>query len=280
MPPGQTAARTFVVDGVSLYVERKGRGSQVLCLTAMGHDAHDFDPLIERLGDRFEFIMVEWPGHGRSAMDAKPASAARYAALLERLAPKLRLDAPIVLGNSIGGAAGLIYASKFPVRALVLCNSGGLAEVTPGLTRACNLFAAFFAAGAQGAWWFGPVFALYYRLVLRKRAAAAQRCKIVANARKMAPLLRDAWTSFGRPEAYLGPLAERLEAPVWVAWAMRDLTPLDWCRPTIAKFRHGRLSGFDAGHTAFLEQPDAFAAEFTAFVDQLPAPLAVAKGRA
>lgn len=265
----QVAAGPFNVDGVSLYVERRGRGPQVLCLTALGHDAGDFNSLIARLCDRFEFISVEWPGHGRSGPDRVPASAARYAALLERLAEMLHLDNPIIIGNSIGGAASVIYASRHPVRGLVLCNSGGLYEVGPNLRRVCRLFEAFFAAGARGAWWYGPAFALYYRMVLRKRAAAAQRKKIIARGRQIAPLLRDAWASFGQPESYLGPLVERMEAPVWVAWAKRDLAPLDWCRPTIAKFRRSRFSTFDAGHTAFLEQPEAFAEQFLSFVDEL-----------
>lgn len=273
----QVSAGLFNVDGVSLYADRRGRGPQVLCLTALGHDAHDFDALVERLGDRFEFIRVEWPGHGRSSPDSQPASALRYAALLEKLVPMLRLDNPIIIGNSIGGAASVIYASKHPVRGLVLCNSGGLVEFAPDVARICGLFSRFFAAGARGAWWFGPAFAIYYRMVLPERAAAAQRKKIIASGRRIAPLLRDAWASFGRPEADLSPLAERVSAPVWVAWAKNDrFVPLDRCRATIAKFRHHRLSTFKAGHSAFLERPDAFAEQFLSFADQLAPDLRVA----
>jgi len=267
----------YSVDGVRLHVDRIGRGPPVLCLTALGHDAHDYDALAQRLGHRFEFIRVEWPGHGRSDADDRPASATRYAALLEKLVPLLGIDRPIIIGNSIGGAAGLIYAAAHPVRGLVLCNSGGLVEVGPDVARFCRLFERFFAAGARGAWWYGPAFALYYRMVLPKSAAAAQREKIIADSRRLAPLLRDGWASFGQPQAYLGPLAEALETPVWVAWARQDrFIPLDRCRPTIAKFRHGRLSTFDAGHSAFLEQPDAFAREFMSFAEGLAPALSVA----
>jgi pimeloyl-ACP methyl ester carboxylesterase len=268
----------FNVDGVRLYVERVGDGTQVVCLTALGHDGHDYDALVDRLGDRFEFIRVEWPGHGRSGPDASPASADRFAALFETLAVALELENPIIIGNSIGGTVGLMYASKHPVRGLVLCNSGGgLIEVTPYVTWVCKQFERFFAAGARGAWWYGPAFALYYTMVLPERAAAAQRKKIIANSRKIAPILRDAWAAFGQPESFLGPLVERLDTPVWVAWGKRDLfIPLDRCRPTIAKFRNGRLSMFNAGHTAFLGQPDAFAREFASFADNLPTPLHVA----
>ena len=259
------------IDGVELCVERKGRGEPVLCLTAIGHDARDFDPLVDLLADRFEFIRAEWPRHGRSGPDAKPVSAARYAELLDRLVPALNLDNPILIGNSIGGAAALIYASTHPVRGLVLCNSGGLVEFGPDVARFCRLFERFFAAGARGAFWFGPLFALYYRMVLPTRAAAAQRRRIVAAGYRLAPLLREGWASFGRAEAYLGSLVERLDVPVWIAWAKRDkIIPLHRCRPTIARFRHATLSTFDAGHAAFLEQPEAFAQAFAAFAKRLP----------
>jgi 4,5:9,10-diseco-3-hydroxy-5,9,17-trioxoandrosta-1(10),2-diene-4-oate hydrolase len=260
------------VGDVELYVECSGRGQPVLCLTAIGHDARDFHPLVDLLADRFAFIRVEWPGHGRSGPDTQPVSAARYAELLDRLVPALAPENPIIIGNSIGGAAGLIYASRHPLRGLVLCNSGGLVEFGPQVARFCRLFERFFAAGERRAFWYGPLFALYYRMVLPSRRAAAQRRKIVGAGYRLAPLLRQGWASFGRPEAYLGPLVDRLDVPVWIAWAKRDkVISLDLCRPTIAKFRHGRLSTFDAGHSAFLEQPEAFAREFAAFAEALPA---------
>jgi 4,5:9,10-diseco-3-hydroxy-5,9,17-trioxoandrosta-1(10),2-diene-4-oate hydrolase len=278
-----TASQQMVrIDDVELCVERRGRGEPVLCLTALGHDARDFDPLADLLADRFAFVCVEWPGHGRSGPDTKPVSAARYAELLDRLVPALNLDNPIIIGNSIGGAAGLIYASHHPVRGLVLCNSGGLVEFNPQVARFCRLFERFFAAGERRAFWYGPLFALYYRMVLRGPRAAAQRRRIVAAGYRFAPLLREGWASFGRPEAYLGPLVEGLDVSVWIAWAMRDkIIPMDRCRPTIARFRHGRLSTFDAGHSAFLEQPEAFAQGFAAFAEALPPStlnLSVAKG--
>jgi len=267
-----SSPRMIRVGDVELCVDRKGRGQPVLCLTAIGHDAQDFDALADLLGDRFAFIRLEWPGHGRSGPDTQPVSAARYAELLDRLVPALNLENPIIIGNSIGGAAGLIYASHRPVRGLVLCNSGGLVEFSSKVARFCRLFERFFAAGERGAFWYGPLFALYYRMVLPSRRAAAQRRRIVSAGYRLAPLLREGWASFGRREAYLGPLVEPLDVPVWIAWARRDkVIPLDLCRPTIARFRHGRLSTFDAGHSAFLEQPEAFAQEFAAFAETLPA---------
>src|SRR5205085_7456287 len=115
---------------------------------AVGHDAHDFDALADRIGERFELIRLEWPGHGRSGDDHQPASARRYAQLVEGLLERLAIERPLLLGNSIGGAVAMLHASRHPVRALVLCDSGGLVEITPDVARICRLFERFFAAGA------------------------------------------------------------------------------------------------------------------------------------
>lgn len=259
------------VDGVDLAVSRAGAGLPVVCLTAIGHDAHDFDALVQRLGDRFEFIRLEWPGHGGSGPDAAPASAARYADLLSGAIAALGIERPVLIGNSIGGAAALIHASRAPVRGLVMCNSGGLVKVGADVRALCGAFSAFFAAGARGAWWYPALFARYYRLVLPAKAAKVQRTRIIARCREVAGVLSQAWASFGRPEADLGDLAAGLRVPVWVAWARGDrVIPLSRCRATLARIPSANLTLFDGGHSAFLEDPDAFAAGFEVFAASLP----------
>jgi 4,5:9,10-diseco-3-hydroxy-5,9,17-trioxoandrosta-1(10),2-diene-4-oate hydrolase len=257
-------------DGVSLAIHRVGRGAPVVCLAAIGHDAHDFNPLAERISQRFELIAVEWPGHGQSGDDSASASASRYADLLVDCLDQLALESPIILGNSIGGAAAIICASRRPVRGLALCSSGGLVEITPLVRRITRAQRNFFAAGERGAWWFGPAFWLMYCFILTERPAAAQRRRIIAGGRKRAGIFQQAWTSFGEPAADLRDLAAKLDVPIWAAWARKEITiPLRFCLPAIKRFRQGALSTFKCGHAAFLEQPDAFAREFLAFADRL-----------
>jgi pimeloyl-ACP methyl ester carboxylesterase len=259
------------VDGVSLAVTQHGSGAPVVCLTAIGHDALDFAPLAARIGDRFKLICIEWPGHGDSGPDHEAPSAARYARLLDGALQSLGVHPPILIGNSIGGAVAIRYAATRAVRALVLCDSGGLIEVTPTVRRFCRLFERFFAAGARGAAWYSRVFAWYYRIVLPTPAAARQRARIVARSRALAPILRDAWASFRQPDADVRDLAAALDLPVWIAWARRDrVIPLAACKPSLKRLRHARIDTFDAGHAAFLERPDEFARGFIDFAAALP----------
>ncbi|HVM94813.1 MAG TPA: alpha/beta hydrolase [Candidatus Acidoferrales bacterium] len=264
--------RTAVVDGVELAYADSGAGPTVVCLHAVGHGGGDFVPLRDRLGDRFRFLLVDWPGQGRSGSDPQPASAARYGQLLEGLLARLQVHDAVILGNSIGGSVALGLAAVRPemIRALVLANSGGLIRIDAATRFACRMSARFFAAGARGAWWFPRAFDLYYRQVLPGAAARQQRARIVAAAYEIAPVLAQAWSTFGQPDADLRDLAKRIKCPVLCAWARHDrIISLNRSKAAIEAFANARTQLFEGGHSAFLEDPDAFAEALHAFFDDL-----------
>jgi pimeloyl-ACP methyl ester carboxylesterase len=267
--------RRLAVDGIRLACDDAGgAGDAILCLHAIGHGASDFRALAARLGSRRRVIALDWPGHGRSDDDAAPPTAARYATLAAGALDALDVGRAVVVGNSIGGAAAIRLAAAHPdrVRGLVLENPGGLDVPDRIAHTAIGSMVRFFAAGARGAAWFPRAYALYYRLVLQRAAAAAQRRRIVAAGVAMAPVLRDAWSGFGAPEADARAIATALRVPVLFAWAARDqLVQLRRSRATIGRVPGARLERFAAGHAAHLETPDAFAASLERFVDALPA---------
>lgn len=256
-------------QGVRLAAMRRGKGVPVVCLHAIAHGARDFEAFAARVSDGFEVIALDWPGQGRSPWDGERPSAAHYESVLARALSALALDRPILVGNSIGGAAALRYAAGRPdaVRALVLCDSGGLGAVSPFVRFLIGRFVAFFRAGERGRRWFGPAFRFYYNGVLRERAAAAQRERIIASGYEIAALLRQAWESFAEPDADISHLAPSVRCPVWFAWAKDDrIIPWSSAKAAAKRFRDFRVTLFRGGHAAFLEDPDHFAAEFRAFV--------------
>jgi pimeloyl-ACP methyl ester carboxylesterase len=241
--------------GARVAVARKGRGPAVVCLHATGHGARDFELFADRVGDSFEVIAVDWPGQGLSPSDAAPASAHRYSQILEELIPALTSTPVIVVGCSIGGAAAIELAARrsdLAVRFII------------------GRMTAFFAAGARGARWFPWAFSKYYGLVLSGAPARMQRERIVASAREIAPVLAEAWASFGQPSADLRALAPMVKCPTLFAWAQRDrVIPWDRCKAAATMFPDHRVEMFEAGHAAFLEDPDPFAASFTRFAGAL-----------
>lgn len=268
----ETTGRSVVVDGLRLAYDDEGEGPVVLCLHSIAHGARDYAPLRERLRGRCRVLALDWPGHGCSAEDREPASAARYAAVLAGFVAALGLEDVVLVGNSIGGSAALQLAARRPdlVRALVLADAAGLDRVDAATRAVTRLMAAFFAAGARGARWFPRAVALYYRMLLTERPARAQRERIVAAAGEMTPRLVEAWRSFGEPDADQRALAAALACPVLVVWAKRDrVLQLRRSLPAIRRIRDVRVELFRGGHAPFLECPDEFAARLIEFLDEL-----------
>jgi pimeloyl-ACP methyl ester carboxylesterase len=267
----QAPYEQLAVNNTQMAVARRGKGSPIICLHATGHGGRDYETFAKNMSsENFEVISVDWPGHGASP-DAtnQTASAKRYAVLLADLIPALNLSArPILLGNSIGGAAALEFALDHPekLRALVLCNPGGLAPLNVLAKLVIAGMVAFFGAGARGKRWFAPAFAAYYRLVLPGTPAIEQRARIIAAGPEVTPLLKQAWDSFRQPEADLRARAKSLKVPVLFAWAKQDQI-VAWSRSQAAvrAIPNAKVVFFRGGHSAFLEDPEAFKAAFLAF---------------
>ena len=269
----QPPFETFLWEGARIAFARRGAGRPVLCLHALAHGGRDFEGFAQRMeGQGFEVAALDWPGHGSSEPDPVPGTvdAARFATVLERAIPAIWPggEAPTVIGNSIGGAAVLHLAARRPelVSSLVLCNSGGLYPINLLARMIMGHMVRFFRAGERGDPGFAARYARYYRGLLREKPAFAQRARIVAAGYEMAPILRAGWENFRRPDADIRHLLPKIRARVLFAWAKQDRL-LAWGR---AKPAAKRLPQYDlcllkGGHTAFLEDPDAFASTFTQF---------------
>lgn len=272
------------VLGAMLAVHDSAPGSDLpvlVTLHAIGHGGGDFDGVARALAGRWRVVQFDWPGHGFSSSDGQPASATRYAALLGELLSVMRLERVVLLGNSIGGAAAVAYASEHPerVRGLVLANPGGLDEGASGVLGRWFIgrLVARFEQGAREEARFAPWFAEYYEGVLPN--APTRRAQIVAAGYESAPLLVQAWHSFMQPRECFTERLPKVKAPVLVAWAKRDEI-IQWSRneAAIETLPSKRVVFFDAGHAPFLEAPEAFNAELEVFLASLPADGASAAG--
>jgi pimeloyl-ACP methyl ester carboxylesterase len=258
------------LDGVSIaYTDSGGAGPTVLCLHAIGHGARDFEDLSRRLSPDYRVIALDFPNQGNSGPDFKPASGTRYTEIVSQFIDRLNLTSVTLVGNSIGGAVAIRYASLHPerVKALVLCDSGGLGP--PGAIGRVFItgFVQFFAAGRRGALWFPWAFSKYYSHVLREKPAQEEHDRIVRSAYEIAPTLEDAWRSFARPEENLFPVLPSIRCPVLMAWAKDDFVlPLQSNAAAFDRFPNHQVETFSGGHAAFLEDPEPFASALRSFL--------------
>jgi 4,5:9,10-diseco-3-hydroxy-5,9,17-trioxoandrosta-1(10),2-diene-4-oate hydrolase len=264
------------IEGVDVAVhdsDPSGTKPAIVCLHAIGHGGGDFASFSAHFEGDFRVVTVDWPGHGASSHDTKPASARRYAEVLLALLDALGLERPILFGNSIGGAAALRVARSHPerVRALVLVNPGGL---DPGGFFAglyIDHLVSRFRRGVSGEARFREWFAEYYADILLGPEARPRRDAIVNAGYESAPRLVEAWTSFKSPDANLRPMLPALRAPVFVGWAMRDGI-VQWSRnrDAVESIPGVTLARFEqSGHAPFLEESRAFNAAVAPFLKGL-----------
>jgi pimeloyl-ACP methyl ester carboxylesterase len=266
----QRPRRMVLLNGVQIaYTDSGGDGPVLICLHAIGHGARDFEDLSRRLSPQYRVLALDFPAQGNSGPDIERASATRYAELLSQFIDQFNLKSVVLIGNSIGGAASIRYASSYPelVRALVLCDTGGLGQPSLASNLFIGVFVQFFAAGRRGAFWYPWAFEKYYEHVLVKAPAREERDRITRSAYEIAPTLEEAWRSFAKPQENLLSVVPKIQCPVLLAWAKDDfVVPLKYSQPSFSLFKNHRLEVFEGGHAAFLEDPDRFESTLRKFL--------------
>ncbi len=125
----------------SLAFSRRGTGPPLLLLHGLGSARQAWSPVVDALAGRFDVIAVDLPGFGGSA--ALPAGVepvpARLAASVAAFLDGMGIDAPHVVGNSLGGWVALELAAVRPVASLTLLSPAGLWRGRPPLYNRISL---------------------------------------------------------------------------------------------------------------------------------------------
>ncbi len=132
---------TYDVQYVTLHGHRRafvkaGSGPVLLLLHGLGCDHTTWDPVLERLAQRFMVIAPDLLGHGLSDKPRADYSVGGYANGMRDLITVLGIDKVTVVGHSFGGGVAMQFGYQFPERTqrVILVSSGGLGpEVTPAI---------------------------------------------------------------------------------------------------------------------------------------------------
>jgi pimeloyl-ACP methyl ester carboxylesterase len=95
-----------------------GGGPAVLFLHGLTFDRRTWTPIISLTGDRVLSLVVDLPGHGGSAA----WSAYDFDTVIDALhdtVQEVGVSEPVVVGHSISGLLGFVYAARYPTSAVI-----------------------------------------------------------------------------------------------------------------------------------------------------------------
>ena len=118
---------TRTVDIDMTYLERQGQGPVVMMIHGFSANKDTWLRFADYLPEDYRLIAPDLAGHGDSGT-AGSYDLEKQADRLHALAEKLGLPGFHIVGNSMGGAISVIYASKYPeqIKSLTLIDAAGL----------------------------------------------------------------------------------------------------------------------------------------------------------
>jgi pimeloyl-ACP methyl ester carboxylesterase len=125
MTPAQAPGRTEALNGIQLYFEVHGHGEPLLLLHGFSGSSQDWAELPADWKERFQLIVPDLRGHGRSTLPSRMFRHDQAAADMFALLDHLGISAFKALGMSAGGNVLLHLATQQPerVKAMVLVSA-------------------------------------------------------------------------------------------------------------------------------------------------------------
>jgi pimeloyl-ACP methyl ester carboxylesterase len=235
-------------DGARIWFEERGQGTALLLTHGYGATSSMWKPQCEALGERFRLIVWDIRGHGRS--DA-PADESLYS-------ESAAVASAVIGGLSLGGYLSLAFHFAHPrrVRALMLFDTGPGYRSEEGRRR-WNAMSEELARG------------LDERGLAALGGGAEVRTAEHRSARGLALAARGI---LAQRDARVIESLPAIAVPTLVLWGERDeafVKPGEYMAAKILGAT--RVVVPSAGHAANLDQPQAFDAAVTSFMESVPA---------
>jgi pimeloyl-ACP methyl ester carboxylesterase len=246
-------------DGARVWFEEHGRGMAMLLTHGYGATSGMWQPQWEALGERFRVIVWDLRGHGRSDAPADESLYSEEAAVgdMAAILDACGVTAAVVGGLSLGGYLSLAFhlAHRARVRALMLFDTGPGYRSEDGRRR-WNAMAEDLARGLEerglAALGSGAEMRTGEHRSTRGLALAARGILVQRDARVIESL-------------------PAVAVPALVLWGERDEAFFKPGEYMAAKIPGAvRVVVPSAGHAANLDQPAAFNAAVTRFVESVP----------
>jgi pimeloyl-ACP methyl ester carboxylesterase len=261
--------RLIEVEGCRIHAVTEGTGPDLVLLHGASGNLREFTwRLMDRLTPRFRVTTFDRPGLGWSDAIANGADPRAQARVLRRAARRIGIEAPLVLGQSYGGAVALAWALDAPETAGLILVAG----------------AAMPWSGPLGAWYRLTANPLANRALIPLVTAFASRRRVIrtiaevfapdpvpagyAEASGAALALRRATMRENAAQVNgllphlraMAPLYPRLALPIEIVHGSADtIVPLaTHSEPLLKAVPSARLSRLDgAGHMPHHSHPEA-----------------------
>jgi non-heme chloroperoxidase len=272
LDPSPDVKRVELPNGVGLpYVERGGpTGVPVLFLHGFADSWRSFELVLPHLPASIHAFAVTQRGHGDASQPATGYGVRDFASDVVGFMDATRLRRVVLVGHSMGSAVAQRFAIDHPDRLLGLVLVS--ASPTLGGTGAAREFwdttVSKLTDPVDPALVRGMTESMLVRPVPRPflEAAISEGLKVPAFVWKATFEAR--WRLEGDYSAQL----DRIKAPTLIVWGDRDARYPRADQDALASAIAGaRLLVYEgAGHPLHWEEPERFAADLGAFVDELP----------
>ncbi|MBS9720578.1 alpha/beta fold hydrolase [Tianweitania sp. BSSL-BM11] len=104
------------INGSRIHYYEVGEGEPIVMIHGLGGHYHQFrQPLMEAIGPGYRMIALDREGSGHSTRaDGRTGRLPEQAALIKAFIDAMKLDRPMLVGHSLGGAVALQTAVDYP----------------------------------------------------------------------------------------------------------------------------------------------------------------------
>jgi len=265
------------VNGLDYFYQVQGSGLTLLLLHGFTGSSENWLDTLNPFSDRFQVVLIDLPGHGRTA---SPSASERYTMEnasrdLIAISKALHLSAVNLLGYSMGGRLALYMAAKHPayVRSLIIESaSPGLATTTQRQMRIESdnrLAAQIEVAGVPEfveQWQRLPLFATQLWLPAMRRETLRQQ-RLNNSVFGLANSLRGMGTG---QQPSLWPELELIHSPVLILAGELDGKFVSIAQQMAVAIPQADLKIItDSGHNIHLEKTQLFASTVLDFLEGL-----------
>ncbi len=270
--------RYVKVGNINIRFWAKGdKGAAVLLIHGLGGSVENWQSNIDAFAEKFRVYALDLPGFGRSDKPNAPYSVPYLAGFIPEFLATQGIKKANIIGNSLGGAIAVHFASAYPSMAekLVLVDPAGYgteSHIVLRLITVPSLGEVLIRPSRKGTTKMLTTL-LYDPSVVTKEMIdfGLEIAGLPGYGRSFLATARSVLTIRGAKDAFVKSTLDRsrqVGCPTLVIWGKEDrLLPLEHGYNAIGAIPKARLHLIDAcGHCPQIEQPEAFNATLLSFL--------------